>query len=92
MNIKRFPMNTERRRRLNLRRMVVPCQVSSRWLKFPKISSRLRDGEYLQVQVMTSTLDDDLNEKERTLCELVLVKEELLAILKQYRKPRRRAR
>ncbi|WAC08066.1 MAG: hypothetical protein OS130_02405 [Thermodesulfobacteriota bacterium] len=79
VKITRFPGCKERRRRLNLAEGRVSCQVSSRWLQFPENATALSDGTYLVVNVMTLTPE----EKERKICELVLLKEDLLAILEK---------
>lgn len=79
--ITRFPGSKERRARLNLNARRVPCQVSERWLQFPEHASALCDGTYIALDVMTL----DQNEKQRKLCELVLLKEDLLVMLNRLR-------
>lgn len=69
--------NAERRRRANLNEAKVACQVSKRWLQFPAQAHEFRDGTFLAVDVMTA----DSEGKPRKLCELVLVKEDLLELL-----------
>ncbi len=69
--------NAERRRRGNLNEGKAVCQVSSRWLQFPDRAPEFRDGTFLAVDVMTADSDG----KPRKLCELVLVKEDLLELL-----------
>jgi len=77
--IKHFPLGVERQKRLNLRNYRVLCQVSERWLHFPKKASALSDGDYMVVDAMTMGSGD----KERKLCELVLIKQDLLRMLQQ---------
>jgi hypothetical protein len=69
--------NVERHRRANLNKGKAPCQVSGRWLQFPERAREFTDGTYLAIDVMTC--DSDGN--PRKLCELVLVKEDLLELL-----------
>jgi hypothetical protein len=69
--------NVERRRRANLSEGKALCQVSGRWLQFPTQAHEFKDGTFLAVDVMTR--DGDGN--SRKLCELVLVKEDLLELL-----------
>ncbi|SFT82825.1 hypothetical protein SAMN05192563_1004224 [Paraburkholderia aspalathi] len=69
--------NVERRRRTNVNEGKAPCQVSGRWLQFPAKAHEFKNGTFLAVDVMTA--DSDGN--PRKLCELVLVKEELLELL-----------
>ena len=57
----------------------MPCQVSERWLQFPKTATALHDGDFMIVDVMTMGSD----EKERKLCELVLTKQDLMRMLEQ---------
>lgn len=69
--------NVERRRRANLTEGKAPCQVSGRWLQFPAQAHEFKDGTFLAVDVMTADGDG----MPRKLCELVLVKEDLLELL-----------
>ena len=78
-NIKNFPRGAERRKRLNLRKFRVPCQVSERWLQFPKTTSALNAGDFMAVDVMTI----GSNNKARKLCELILTKQDLMKMLEQ---------
>lgn len=55
------------------------CQVSERWLQFPRKGTKLREGTFLTVDVMTT----NETRKERKICELILVKEQLQFILDQ---------
>lgn len=80
-NIERFPYKKENVNRLNIQKRKLPCQVSARWLQFPQESSPLTEGDYISVDVMTSTLSDNLEEKESKICELVLFREDLEAML-----------
>ena len=73
----RFPGAKKRRARINLNSRRVKCQVTDRWLQFPETASALADGTYVRIKVMTL----DQTDKERKLCELVLLKEDLLTML-----------
>ena len=65
---------------------VVPCRVSMRWLEFSTSgSAQLRDGEYLQLWVMTRGGDDE----PRRICELVITREELKSVLDLIERPSR---
>ena len=77
--IKHFPRGIERRERLNRRQYKVPCQISERWLQFPLEASPLAGGDFMHVDVMTLGID----ENPRKICELVLTKQDLLAVLNQ---------
>lgn len=79
--IKRFPYSKESTQRLNTQKRIVPCQVSSRWLQFPEESSVQVDGDYISIQVMTSTTDANGNEKEMKICGLIIYRESLEAVL-----------
>ena len=76
-NIRRFPRPTANRRRLDLNAGVVRCEVSSRWLQFPDTATAFSDGTLMSIDVMTLGEDD----QPRKLCELVLSKEDLIAML-----------
>lgn len=69
--------NFERRRRTYLNKGRAPCQVSGRWLQFPERAGEYSDGTFLTIDVMTENVDGN----QRKLCELVLVKEDLLELL-----------
>ena len=82
--IKRLPYSAERTRRLNAKKRILPCLVSERWLQFPKKVHCYTDGNYLSVDVMTKTLNDDLSGRKSKLCELVFFKEDLEEMLKEF--------
>lgn len=69
--------NVERRRRANLNEGKAPCQVSGRWLQFPAQVHEFKAGTFLAAALMTVDGDG----KPRKLCELVLVKEDLLELM-----------
>ena len=79
--IARFPYKKENMNRLNIQKRRLPCQVSDRWLQFPQESSPHAEGDYITVDVMTSTLTDDLEEKKSKICQLVLFREDIEAML-----------
>ncbi len=78
-----FPYNSERERRRNVQKGIVPCQISSRYLKLNKETSIFTEGEFIRMDIMTSTLDKDLNEKQRKLCEIIITRENLMAVLEE---------
>ncbi|NPT44860.1 hypothetical protein GNZ12_26795 [Paraburkholderia sp. 1N] len=76
-NIRRFPRPTANRKRLDLNTGMVRCEVSSRWLQFPDTATAFTSGTLMCIDVMTLGEDD----QPRKLCELVLSKEDLIAML-----------
>ncbi|MFM0239672.1 hypothetical protein [Paraburkholderia phytofirmans] len=76
-NVKRFPGSKERRKRRDLNAGKVACQVSSRWLQFPERAANVAGEAFMTVDVMTI----DSNDRPRKICELVLTKEDLNAML-----------
>ncbi|MDN7813751.1 hypothetical protein [Burkholderia gladioli] len=76
-NVKRFPGSAERRRRRNLSAGKVECQVSPRWLQFPEQATLVGGASFMAVDVMTL----DSNDKPKKLCELILTKEDIAAML-----------
>ena len=58
----------------------VRCQVSGRWLRFHPDSSRLTDGEFITVDVMT-TVETESDSRDRKLCELIVTREDLTRAL-----------
>ncbi|WP_420213380.1 hypothetical protein ACN8ZM_39875 (plasmid) [Burkholderia aenigmatica] len=76
-NVKRFPGSKERRKRRDLNAGKVVCQVSNRWLQFPERAANVAGEAFMIVDVMTL----DTNDEPRKLCELVLTKEDLSAML-----------
>ena len=74
-----FPRGEKRRRNLALSKYRVPCQVSDRWLQFPKTANAFDNGDFLRVDVMTM----GENEKERKICELILTKQDLMHMIQQ---------
>ena len=79
--VDRLPNKKENYRKLNVHKRKLPCQVSARWLQFPQESSPYPEGDYIAVDVMTSTLTDDLEERESKICELILFREDIEAML-----------
>jgi len=76
-NVKRFPTSKEKRKRRDLNAGKVTCQVSGRWLQFPEHAHDVGGEGFMMVDVMTV----DQNDNPRKLCELVLTKEDLEAML-----------
>ncbi len=73
----RFPGAHLHGKRNDKRQGIVRCQVSDRWLQMPEHAHEFADGTYLSIDVMT----DKGEGKPRKLCELVLLKEDILAVL-----------
>lgn len=68
-----------RRLKLNAHLGKADCQVSERWLQFPRSGPKYSEGTFLMVNVMTTNETG----KERKICELILIKEQLQYILDQ---------
>ncbi|MCX7988889.1 MAG: hypothetical protein N2647_05545 [Thermodesulfovibrio sp.] len=69
--IVKFPYISAKQRIINSNgEGCVPCEVSQRWLQFPKTS----DSRFIKIDVMTV----NMKEKDRKICELVITKEDLM--------------
>ena len=55
----------------------IECEVSGRWLQFPKASHKTPNMNYIVLDVMTIGESD----KERKLCELIFDRQQLEKIL-----------
>lgn len=77
-NVIPFPRGSSDRKRRDLLRGILRCEVSERWLQFPSVSEKFADVEYLHLHIMTRGAD----ERERKLCELVLDKQALVEMLR----------
>lgn len=70
--------NWWKRYKAKLGAFAVPCIVSNRWIEFSQGgSARLEDGEAVTIHIMTQGADD----KPRRLCEMVILREDLLSAL-----------
>lgn len=76
-NVTQFPSRHESRKRFRRNKNQVPCQVSARWLQFPKDAWAFPNGTFISIDLMTIGSD----ENPRKLCELVLLKEDLVEML-----------
>lgn len=76
-NITKFPNHQQRRALRNLKNGIVACQVTGRWLQFPEKASDVGGQGFMAIDVMTP----GSGEEPRKICELVLTKEDLLAML-----------
>ncbi|MDM5188582.1 hypothetical protein QUF99_15035 [Bacillus sp. DX4.1] len=74
----RIPISRKQRRINERGEGYVECEVSNRWLQFHDI---VEDLELIPVDVMTENIDG----KERKLCELILKKEDILRALNLYK-------
>lgn len=72
-----LPLAESDRRRLDRRNHIVRCEVTGRWLRFHPLAEAYPQGTYLIVDLMEEGQDGD----PRRLCELVLSREELLAVI-----------
>lgn len=77
--ITKFPNSKERRDRRNLSNNIAECEISGRWLQFPRKAEIVGGKSLMFINVMTNGQDDN----PRKICELVLAKEDLLAILEK---------
>ncbi|MDB5978353.1 MAG: hypothetical protein JWR07_5113 [Nevskia sp.] len=75
--VESLPGLYKRRKRLDKHQGIVRCEVSSRWLQMPKEAVAISGNTYLAIDVLT-----DIQEgKQRKLCQLVILKEDLLDAL-----------
>ena len=77
--IKKFPITYSQRRENSLGPLHVECQVSGRYLKFHKDSSRLQGGEFITLDVMAMPVED--GNASRKLCQMIVTREDLLEAL-----------
>ena len=75
----KFPKRYKNTKRLDALKGKLRCEVSGRWLQFPKKADSQNDIEYMFVDVMTLGAEDN----EKKLCEIVLDRKELLKILNE---------
>lgn len=75
----RLPNNYERKKRVDASKGELRCEVSPRWIKFPEASSKHVDTDYLSLDIMTLSS----NEEERKLCEIIVDRDLLEKILKE---------
>jgi len=80
-NITIMPFKKENERRINTHKRKIPCQLSSKWLQFPQESRVHPQGDCISVDVMTTVLAHNQQEVETKLCELVLFREDIEAML-----------
>lgn len=66
--VKKFPVSHHQRYKNRLDKYSVPCQVTDRWIQFPKKGGQYKGKEYLPVEIMTW----GSNDKPRRICELVI--------------------
>ena len=83
--VRRFPVGGFQRWHNALGQRAVPCIVSNRWLQFPERSDRFEDGDYpdgdyMFVDVMTTTDGGQTRKKLVTLC---ISKADILAALSE---------
>jgi len=77
--IVKFPVGSNKRKRLKEKEGKIECEVSGRWIQFPEASDKFSDMEYLCLDVMTTGASDN----ERKLCELILDKQQLQKMLNE---------
>ena len=82
-NVRPFPVGGFQRWHNALGKRAVTCIVSTRWLRFPERSDRFEDGDYpdgdyMFVDVMTTTSGGETHKK---LCTLCIAKDDLLAAI-----------
>lgn len=77
--ISNFPRRSSDRKRLNAIKGRLSCEVTPRWVSFPKESIRNGDIDYLNIDIMTEAADGT----DRKLCSLMLDRKMLLKILQE---------
>jgi hypothetical protein len=75
--VTKFPITEYQRIRNMQGEFSVPCEVSERWLLFGRTSSMLREGEFISVDIMTMTE----NNNPKKLCGLFITRENLMEVL-----------
>lgn len=77
-----FPITYDERIRNQMGPGYVPCQVSGRWLQFPKNSGWVGDrGEFMFTDIMTA----GQNGEPRKICSLLLKKDDILRAVNSVR-------
>jgi hypothetical protein len=64
-------------KRLSFRKYQVKCQVSERWIQFPKEAHGTGNGDYISLNVMTQVYEG----KPHKICELVVTRQDLQKML-----------
>lgn len=67
----RIPITYKQRKRNEMGKGYVPCEVSERWLQFP---DNVSDYRWITVDVMTMGSDD----KPKKICDLIFGKEDII--------------
>ena len=75
--ITQLPLGGESRQRLDRRQGIVRCQVTDYWLRFQPWAEKYPQGTF----VITDVMEGDPEGESRRVCELVLSRDELLAVL-----------
>lgn len=70
-NIVKIPISYNQRKRNEMGKGYVPCEVSERWLQFPELVS---DYRCITVDVMTM----GRNDKPRKICDLIINMDDIL--------------
>ncbi len=76
--VKWVPFRFLRMKKGNIKKRIVPCEVSERWIQLPKYSDKTSKANYLTLQIMTS---GRASNKEKELCELIVDREKLEYLL-----------
>ncbi|HEX9181018.1 MAG TPA: hypothetical protein VF859_11525 [Burkholderiales bacterium] len=72
-----LPLDSESRQRLDRRQGIVRCQVTDYWLRFQPWAEKYAQGTF----VITDVMAGDPEGESRRVCEVVLSRDELLALL-----------
>jgi hypothetical protein len=75
--ITQLPLGSESRQRLDRRQGIVRCQVTDYWLRFQPWAEKYPQGTFVIADVMSG----DPEGEPRRVCELVLSRDELVAVL-----------
>ncbi len=80
----KFPVTYSQRKRKEMGPGYVPCEVSGRWLQFPKESAgHFGAGEFISVDVMTYGSKDE----PKKICNLIVTRENLLRAINSVKCP-----
>lgn len=73
-----LPGKYQRKKLIDSKKGTIRCEVTERWIQFPKASDKYHYMDYLPLDVMTM----GANEKERKICEIIVDRDMLQKMLK----------
>jgi len=76
-NIKKFPITEYQRIRNMQGEFSVPCEISGRWISFDRTSTKLQEGDFISLNIMTMAEND----KPKKLCSLIITRENIMEVI-----------